>query len=171
MPGMPRPRKRSRKMRGSWTHGYGEKKRHRGKGTHGGRGFGGLHKHKWSYTTTYDKDHFGYKGFRPPMTVDRENVINLDDAEKLAQKTGKKELNLTELGYTKLLARGDVSTVLHITIAKVSARAKQAVEEAGGKLILEQEPETEEAEAPKGVKTQAAESGQARSQKSRKKTK
>jgi large subunit ribosomal protein L15 len=130
-------------MRGSWTHGYGEKKRHRGKGTHGGRGRGGMHKHKWSFTVKYAPEHFGYRGFRPPMTSAPENVINLDDAEKLAQKLGKKELNLAELGYTKLLARGDLASPLHITIAKASVRAKQAVEEAGGKLVLI-EPESEE---------------------------
>jgi large subunit ribosomal protein L15 len=149
MTGMPRPRKRSRKMRGSWTHGYGEKKRHRGKGTHGGRGSGGMHKHKWSYTVKYAPDHYGYKGFRPPAAAPRENVINLDDAEKLAKKLGKKELNLTEMGYTKLLARGDVASALHVTVAKASARAKQAIEEAGGKLILEQEPKAEEKETEK----------------------
>ncbi len=127
-------------MRGSWTHGYGEKKRHRGKGTHGGRGHGGMHKHKWSFTVKYAPDHFGYKGFRPPQSAERENVINLDAVEKLAKKLGKKDLNLTEMGYTKLLARGDISSALHITIAKASEKAKQAVKEAKGKLILSEKP-------------------------------
>lgn len=151
MSGLPRPRRRSRKMRGSWTHGYGEKKRHRGKGTHGGRGFGGLHKHRWSYTVKYAPDHYGYKGFRPPAVRPADVVINLDDADRLSKKLGKKELNLAEMGYTKLLARGDLSSPLRITIAKASAKAKQAVEEAGGKLILKEQGKGEPAgEGPEG---------------------
>ncbi|MBI5072716.1 50S ribosomal protein L15, partial [Candidatus Woesearchaeota archaeon] len=55
-------RKKITRQRGKRWHGYGSKKKHRGKGSHGGKGFAGFHKHKWSYTVKYAPNHYGSKG-------------------------------------------------------------------------------------------------------------
>jgi large subunit ribosomal protein L15 len=138
---LPRCEKRIRQMRGQGGAGYGGKKKHRGKGSRGGKGWAGSTKHRRSYVYKYAPDHFGYKGFRPPQP--KENVaINLDGVEKLA--SGKSEINLTELGYTKLLSRGKLSKPLTITVARASAGAIEAVKAAKGKLILEEVSEEDE---------------------------
>ena len=143
---LPRTEKRIRQMRGQGGAGYGGKKKHRGKGSQGGKGWAGSTKHKRSYVYNYAPYHFGYKGFRPPTAVLTEDVIlNLDDVEKIVAKEGKKEIDLTAMGYTKLLGRGKLAKPLAIKIARASAAAKEAVESAGGKLILEEIAEEKEA--------------------------
>lgn len=136
---LPRREKRIRQMRGQGGAGYGGKKKHRGKGSRGGKGWAGSTKHRRSYIYKYAPDHLGYRGFRPPTAVLSEEVIlNLDDVEAIAMKTGKAELDLTTMGYTKLLGRGKLSKPLTIKIACASARAVEAVKSAGGKLVLEE---------------------------------
>ncbi len=124
-------KRKVQKMRGKRTHGYGSKKKHRGGGSHGGRGYGGSHKHKYSLITTKEPNHFGYKGFHSLKKKLR--IINLDQLEKIAE--GKKEINLTELGYDKLLGRGSISTPLKIKVKFCSSSAKEKLEQAGGKII------------------------------------
>ena len=141
---LPRVEKRIRQMRGQGGAGYGGKKKHRGKGSRGGKGWAGSTKHRRSYVYKYAPRHFGYRGFKPPAAVVTEDVIiNLDEVEKIAGKTGKAEIDLTALGYTKLLGRGKLSRTLTIKVACASAGAAEAVKSAGGKLILE-ETEAEE---------------------------
>ena len=127
------PKKKTQKMRGSKTHGYGAKKKHRGKGSRGGKGYAGSHKHKYSYITTYEPEHFGYKGFHSLKKKDV--IINISDIEKLAK--GKKELDLNEMGFTKLLSDGKISKALTIKIRKFSKKAKEKIEKEGGKIISE----------------------------------
>jgi large subunit ribosomal protein L15 len=142
---LPRTEKRIRQMRGQGGAGYGGKKRHRGKGSQGGKGWAGSTKHKRSYVYKYAPYHFGYKGFRPPAGLPEDFILNLDDVEKIAAKEGKKEIDLTAMGYTKLLGRGKLTRPLAIKIARASAAAKEAVESAGGKLLLEEIAEEKEA--------------------------
>lgn len=133
---MPTHKRKTRKMRGQRWHGYGGKKKHRGGGSKGGKGFGGSHKHKWSYITRYEPDHYGYKGF---YSLKKKDIsINLDEVQRLAEKNKHKEIDLTKLGYTKILARGEIKEPLTIKIKKSSAAAKKKIEEAGGKLITEE---------------------------------
>src|SRR2546427_8353697 len=69
---------RTRKLRGSRTHGRG-KKHGRGAGGRGGTGMAGLHKHKFKGMIKYDPEHFGPRGvFRhaPPRPT---NSIDLED--------------------------------------------------------------------------------------------
>ena len=122
-----------KKMRGSTTHGYGSKKKHRGKGSKGGRGRPGGHKHHFSYVVKYDKERFGYKGFIPAaQPKEKQKVINVDELELLSKKLNKKELNLIELGYDKLLGRGEIKSSLTVKISQVSKSAKEKIEAAGG---------------------------------------
>src|SRR3989344_9625392 len=120
----PRLRKKKTRQRGLRWHGWGAKKKHRGKGSRGGKGWGGSTKHKRSYVYTYAPDHFGYKGFHSLKKKD--NAINVGDLEKL----GKKEIDLSEMGYEKLLSKGNVSSALTVKVSKFSAKAKEKIEAA-----------------------------------------
>ena len=125
-----RHRKKIRRQRGYKWHGYGAKKKHRGKGSSGGRGWAGAHKHKWSYIVKYDPDHFGEKGFTSIKKKGKE--INLDQVQKIFG--DKKEINLKSHGYTKLLGRGSLSKSFIIKVPSYSASAKEKVEAAGGSI-------------------------------------
>ena len=69
-------RKRTKKYRGSRTHGRG-KKAGRGAGLKGGKGNAGLHKHRFTYMIKYMPNHFGRRGFVPPGKRREERVIML----------------------------------------------------------------------------------------------
>ncbi|MBI4895752.1 MAG: uL15 family ribosomal protein [Candidatus Aenigmarchaeota archaeon] len=125
-----RHRKKLRRQRGYKWHGYGAKKKHRGKGSHGGRGYAGSHKHKWSYINKYEPDHFGKKGFFSLNKKGKE--INIDQLMKLAENT--KEIDLGKHGFTKLLGRGKVSHSVNVKVDYCSTRAKEKITAAGGSV-------------------------------------
>ena len=141
-------KKTTRKMRGKKTFGYGSKKKHRGAGSRGGRGLAGSFKHKKLKILKENPDHYGKHGFRRRnrKTV---NSINLRDLDNLSQKLGKKKLNLKELGYNKVLGKGQVTQKLEIEADSFSKKAKEKIEEAGGKAI---ELDKEVKEAPETKK-------------------
>ncbi len=137
--------KRSRKYRGSRTHGWGAGKKHRGKGNVGGKG-NAWDKHLWVKTLKFDPDHFGKHGFKsiytketaPPVTV---NVGWLDEnaesllQQKLAEKEGNKiKIEATKLGVDKILGSGRVTKALIIVADSCSKTVKQKIEAAGGEL-------------------------------------
>lgn len=124
-------RKKVRRQRGYTGHGWGTKKKHRGSGSQGGHGAAGMHKHKYSLTTSYDTEHFTKKGFCSMQK--RQKVINVGDLEKL--KSEGNDIDLAKLGYTKLLSRGNVKKALNIKVFSYSAGAKKKIEKAGGKII------------------------------------
>ncbi len=79
-------------------------------------------------------DYFGKHGFHSPQAIHRiEKTINLQNLDQMATGT---EVNLTELGYTKLLGTGKITKALTIQVAAASKSAAEKVAEAGGKLIL-----------------------------------
>lgn len=123
--------KKNRGMRGSKTHGWGAKKKHRGKGSRGGKGYAGSHKHKYSYIVKYEPDHFGYKGFH--SLKEKDKSVNIKDLEKLAE--GKNELDLSALGIDKLLSAGEITRPLTVKVKKFSKKAKEKIENAGGKFV------------------------------------
>jgi large subunit ribosomal protein L15 len=122
--------RKKEKGRGAGT-GYGSKKKHRGKGSRGGRGYAGLHKHKWSWIVSKAPDHYGYKGF----TSKRQRIlaINVGDIEKISE--GKSEIDLSKMGYGKLLSRGHMLRPVSIRVDACTQRAKAKIEKAGGKII------------------------------------
>ncbi|MEW6070653.1 MAG: uL15 family ribosomal protein, partial [Candidatus Thermoplasmatota archaeon] len=68
---------RTKKFRGSRTHGRGQKAG-RGAGKRGGRGMAGTHKHKYLWVLKYKPDYFGRRGFKRPQKVIKEKkCINL----------------------------------------------------------------------------------------------
>ena len=141
-----RKKKKFRKFRGHRTYGYGSHKKHRGGGSRGGRGKSGMHKHKWSYTTKYEPEHFGKRGFKTPQAIVKKiKSINLKDLDKiveklLKEKKAKKEgekikINLIKIGYEKLLSSGKVTKPLIVEAKYFSKKAAEKLEKAGGKAV------------------------------------
>jgi len=136
---------RTRKFRGSRTHGRG-KKAGRGAGLRGGRGNAGLHKHKWISTVKYFPEHFGRHGFKRPQSVVSGKVtMNLSEVELslpslskdgiATQKDGKWTVDLSKLGVDKLLGSGKIKTPLMVKVTEASANAEKKLKAAGGALI------------------------------------
>ena len=125
---------RPNKFRGSRYHGRG-KKAGRGAGKRGGRGNAGLNKHKVMTRLKYMPGHWGMHGFnRHPSLRTVNSSINVGVVSEIAQ--GKK-IDLTEMGYDKLLGSGKISKSLHIIVKEASSRAVEKVEAAGGSVEME----------------------------------
>ncbi|XHH07552.1 MAG: uL15 family ribosomal protein [Candidatus Bathyarchaeia archaeon] len=129
---MPHKLRKIRKTRGSRTQGYGRIGQHRDAGSKGNRKVG-RHKHLWSKVVTSEPDYFGRHGFTSPQSLNRkENVINL---QKLIDLSENGTVNLTELGYTKLLGTGKITKSLTVTVPTCSKSAQEKIVQAGGKVI------------------------------------
>jgi large subunit ribosomal protein L15 len=132
---MPHKERKTRKMRGSRTHGYGRIGQHRDAGSKGQRKVG-RHKHLWSYVTTYEPDYFGKKGFTSPQSLKRkENTINIKQLNELTVEKDTAQVNLTSLGYTKLLGTGKITKPLTVTVPTCSKTAAEKIKKAGGKIL------------------------------------
>ena len=131
-----RRKKKVRKQRGSWTHGWGGKKKHRGSGSRGGVGKAGRKKFKKSWVIKHKPKYFGKRGFKIPVGSKKGVVaINLRDVDLLAKNLNKTEINLCELGFDKVLSTGNLTQPLTIKAKKFVERAKQKIEQSGGKAI------------------------------------
>ncbi len=142
-----RKRGKQSRYRGSHTHGFGSMKKHRGSGNKGGKGNAGSGKRADSKKPSFwkDKKYFGKYGFFP---IQRKLIscVNFNELQlQLADLVeGKKAtvvnhvytINLTELGYDKLLATGKIGHKLHITVELASAKAIEKVKAAGGDVTL-----------------------------------
>ncbi len=134
---MPHKLRKIRKFRGTRTIGYGRIGQHRDSGSKGNRKVG-RHKHLWSKVVTSEPNYFGKHGFVSPQSKHRiEKTINLRKLDQLASGT---EINLTSLGYTKLLGTGKLTKALTVQVLAASKSAAQKIREAGGKLIIPQAP-------------------------------
>lgn len=143
---MIRRTRKIRKMRGSRTIGGGCSKKRRGAGHRGGRGMAGGHKHMWTWIVKYDPDHYGKYGFkRPQKTIYKFKPINLDFIDEKAdelvlngladKENGKIVVDVTKLGYNKVLGKGKINQPLLIKSPKFSQTAINKIEEAGGEAI------------------------------------
>ena len=134
---MPHKLRKIRKFRGSRTQGYGRIGQHRDSGSKGYRKVG-RHKHLWSWVQTNQPDYFGKHGFHSPQSFHRiENPINLKQLEAIAQVQGQK-IDLTALGYTKLLGTGKISKPLTIQVPAYSKSAAEKIKLAGGEILSSQ---------------------------------
>ncbi len=134
---MPHKLRKIRKTRGSRTQGYGRIGQHRDSGSKGNRKVG-RHKHLWSYVTTYEPDYFGKNGFTSPKSLKtKNNPINLQKLCELTPtaKDGKNVINLTGLGYTKLLGTGKIDKPITVTVLSASKTAQEKIQQAGGEII------------------------------------
>ena len=137
---MPHKERKTRKMRGSRTHGYGRIGQHRDAGSKGQRKVG-RHKHLWGYVTAHEPDYFGKHGFTSPQSLKRkEKVINIAKLEEIStlsteKEKGKTHVNLTSLGYTKLLGTGKITKPLTVTVPACSKTAEEKIKKAGGQVL------------------------------------
>jgi len=137
-----RREKKVRKKRGHRTYGYGTHKR--GGGSRGGRGQAGMHKHKWSYTVKYDPEHFGKHGFSRTFAGRKVKAINLKELDAIAKKSGKSEVDLTEMGYGKLLGTGRITKAVTVKVGSFSKGAAKKIEAAGGKITASKPEEAKQ---------------------------
>jgi len=137
-----RREKKSRKMRGSRTMGWGIRGQHRDRGSQGGRQIG-MHKEKWSWLVKYGEGWYGKHGFRNPtikltsaISLRKLNELLVSGSIKIKEIDGKKIVDLNELGYDKLLGGGIISVPVTIKVGKATDRAIQKVKQIGGEVIL-----------------------------------
>jgi large subunit ribosomal protein L15 len=134
---------RTRKFRGSRTHGRGIKAG-RGAGKQGGRGNAGLHKYKFKSMLIYAPDHFGRHGFqRPSRIVERPTSLNVGQLESFVpflERAGALELrgdevvaDLAKAGIDRLLGGGAPKRKWSVYVAHASKHA-------GEKVTLLKEP-------------------------------
>ncbi|MEM4311426.1 MAG: uL15 family ribosomal protein [Nitrososphaerales archaeon] len=140
---MPTRFRKNRRLRGSRTLGWGRVGQHRKSGSKGGKGKAGLHKHKWTWTVKYAKDHYKKDDFKPPNRKIIKKWINLSELEDVYYRLygGKKEkgeINLVELGYDKLLGRGNVKRAYKVIVRSYSKGAKEKIEKAGGEILIKE---------------------------------
>lgn len=142
-----RKKKKTVKLRGSRTYGWGAGKKHRGKGHKGGRGQAGVGKRGAQRKTKYlakGITPLGKRGMTKIRSRKKERVIALKDLNQLLSKWTDKEIDLTALGYDKLLGTGTLTKKINIGVAKVSKKAKEKLEKLGVKLITsESAPDSE----------------------------
>ena len=141
-------RKKYSRQRASHTHGWGSKKKHRGAGSRGGKGFSGSGKRGDAKKTKYWKDtkYFGKYGFKPQRVKEEIIAINLYNIEEkveawLNDKQISKEgsayvIDLEKIGSNKLLGNGQVKNKLKISVKYASNNAIEKVKKAGGEVSL-----------------------------------
>jgi large subunit ribosomal protein L15 len=142
--------RKSRRQRGTRYCGWGQIGQHRQSGSRGGVGGAGKHKHFWIRTVIEEPSHFGHDSF---YLLDRNPVmkwLNVRDLDGILARNGsvrdkdtKPTLDLTSLGYHKLLGGGKFSGGgVKVRIEKISHNAKQKIEEVGGEVLLYNEHNT-----------------------------
>jgi large subunit ribosomal protein L15 len=133
--------RKSRKQRGSRYCGWGQIGQHRQSGARGGVGGAGKHKHFWIRTVIEEPDHFGHDSFNSvnPGLVRR--WVDVGQLDSLFARHGslvdnsKAFLDLTSLGFDKLLGGGKMRSAISVKVAQYSSSAKQKIESAGGEVF------------------------------------
>jgi len=130
-------RKKTTKYHAHTTHGGGHRKKRRGAGHRGGRGRAGSGKRSKVKKQSYPK--LGKHGFVPrgSTTKRKIKIINLDQLQNLVQKKKLTEINLTALGYQKLLGTGNIKSKLIIKVKQFSKKAEEKIKAAGGSIVSE----------------------------------
>jgi len=151
-------RSKQSRARGLHTHGWGSKKKRRGSGNKGGKGMAGSGKRSDAKKPSIWKNrkYFGKRGFTvhsKPETLSinagslSEQITRLAEQGIAIHKSGAYDINLTALGYSKLLGAGKVYAKINVTVAKASPKAISVIEAAGGSVTLTAEAEDEFADA------------------------
>ncbi|MFH1978045.1 MAG: uL15 family ribosomal protein [Candidatus Aenigmatarchaeota archaeon] len=128
-------RKKNVKMRGTKTHGYGSKKKHRGAGSRGGRGYAGSLKHKKFWIFKNEPNHIGSRGFRSLKQKGFSSAKKSIGLRDLVGLTNDTEIDVTKFGYQKVIGTGQITQVLTIKANQFSKIAKEKIEKAKGKAV------------------------------------
>jgi len=140
-------RKKSKRYRGSQTHGGGSKKKRRGAGNRGGRGMAGSGKRadqkKPTILKLYGNSYFGKVGFtsKNRKKISPINIRTIENKLYSWLKNGvlKREndlikINLNEMGYNKLLSKGKPKNKFDIEVEYASRNAVEKIQKSGGKI-------------------------------------
>ncbi len=132
---MVRRRRKYRKKLGSRSY-HGDTKNRRGAGIKGGRGRAGAWDHKKS---RFRYEVLGKKGFVPPRKRE-EIVINLSKINEIVTSPSFSgdAIDVTELGYTKVLGTGQLTKPVKVVARSFSERAKEKIETAGGEAVIKE---------------------------------
>lgn len=132
-------RKKSSRMRGQTTHGWGSMKKRRGAGNRGGRGNAGTGKmagqKRPSILKEFGLEYFGKRGFnRPQKVIKKLKVININQINKEIIKSGKTEFDASK--YDKILGKGKITKKVKVIGKSFSEKAKNKISKAGGEIEL-----------------------------------
>jgi large subunit ribosomal protein L15 len=115
----------------------------------GGHGNAGWKRHRWSSVIRYGWE-IGTTGFVPvnpkykrAINIDQlsQNLPTLTELGKTKSSGNRIEVNLGEMGYTKLLGKGNITQPLRIIVAQCSEMAASKISQAGGEIVLPKPPE------------------------------
>ncbi len=149
---MAQKNRKTGKKRGSRSCGYGSCQKHRGSGSRGGRGNAGSGKHKQIKSRLKGRV-FGKSGFKRHPSLKREKrTINLSEINgrigqwseegRVKKASGKLTLDLSELGYDKVLGGGKLTRKVRIKAESFSESAKKKIGEAGGEALESNDVDT-----------------------------
>ena len=134
-------RKKNSRLRGSKTHTHGSMKKRRGAGHRGGRGAAGSGKRAdTKKPSVWKGKYFGKFGFKgkpnksEPVNLSyiEENAEVLVERKLISKENDQYTVDITKLGYNKLLGRGKITKKFDITVPAASKHAIEAVKAAGG---------------------------------------
>lgn len=137
-----RHQSKHKKYLGNRSHGAGNIKNRRGRGSQGGTGRAGYHKHKWFRTVKYELKAMlkRQKGFNNPSARKQEE-ITLEQIEKQIEKGAFQKAADGAYAITfgdkniKVLGNGSFNYKAQITATAFTQSAKEKIEKAGGKAI------------------------------------
>lgn len=140
-------RKKNSRQRGSMTHGWGAKKKHRGSGNRGGKGMAGTGKRSDAKKPMIwkNKHYFGKRGFTSHTGMESvsinvgfisSHIVKLHESGIASMANDTYTIDLTAAGYTKLLGKGNVNVKLNLVVETASKKAVEAVEKAGGSVTV-----------------------------------
>ncbi len=126
--------RKTRKFRGSRTHGWGQVGQHRSTGHKGGHGEAGQLKHHFSSMLKNDPTHFGHDSMHTLHRPIKKwiNVRDLDNLYVKSEKSNIKIIDLDKLGYEILLGGGKTTQIYHIKIKKFTKSAEKKIKQSGG---------------------------------------
>ena len=140
-------RTKNSRQRGSHTHGWGAKKKHRGSGHRGGKGLASTGKRADARKpSVWALDYFGKHGFISKTTREKINPVNIDYLDRNLEDLSSKNMitkendfysvDLKKLGFNKILGNGKVLHKYRIKTSYASKGAVEKIKEAGGEIIL-----------------------------------
>ncbi|MFX1506281.1 MAG: uL15 family ribosomal protein [Promethearchaeota archaeon] len=139
-----RKKKKVRKQRGSRTYGYGRiSGGHRKGGSRGGKGNAGIkNHHRIGRISDVIKSQKGFNVPNNPSTDSSINIGSIDTqldlliAQKIAKKQGSVfKIDISELGYSKVMGKGLVSHPFHLYAEKITPKAQEKIKAAGGEAF------------------------------------
>ncbi|MBS3122717.1 uL15 family ribosomal protein [Candidatus Woesearchaeota archaeon] len=144
-----RRRRKTSRQRGTHTHGWGAKKKHRGSGHRGGYGMAGTGKRADAKKPSiWNTDYFGSYGFVRPrscvisginISSFEENYSTLLSEGLIKEEQGFSVIDLSSLKMNKLLSCGTPTKKYKITADYASKNAIEKIKAKGGEVILKKE--------------------------------